>query len=96
MAGWPGAILFCLVVIAMLYPMARGLRAHRGAEQMVMCVLAFVIIWPLQSTSSFTTQPTAGWVFIALGWALAATRKGWDSGHTGADIPDKGHMGQGT
>ena len=96
MAGWPGAILFCLVVMAMLYPMARGLRAHRGAEQMVMCVLAFVIIWPLQSTSSFTTQPTAGWVFIALGWALAATRKGWDSGHTGADIPDKRHMGQGT
>ncbi|MCW4591633.1 O-antigen ligase family protein [Gluconacetobacter entanii] len=76
MAGVPGMVLFCLLVIALLRPMARGLRAHMGVEQMVMCVLAFVIVWPLQSTSSFSTQPTAGWVFIALGWALAATRGG--------------------
>ncbi|WP_239029691.1 O-antigen ligase family protein [Novacetimonas pomaceti] len=72
MAGWPGCALFCLVVACLLRPMAAVLRrGHMTAGQMVPCVLAFVIVWPLQSTSSFSTQPTAGWVFLALGWALA-------------------------
>jgi hypothetical protein len=34
----------------------------------------FVQLWPVQSTTAFTSMPMGGWFFLLLGWALAETR----------------------
>jgi hypothetical protein len=37
-------------------------------------VAALVHLWPISSTSAFTSLPVSGYFFVVLGWGLAETR----------------------
>jgi hypothetical protein len=35
---------------------------------------ALIQLWPIASTTAFTSMPTGGWSFLLLGWGLAEAR----------------------
>ncbi len=61
--GWPGLALFAAMVCAALGALARRLEPARAG----FFVGALVALWPLASTSAFTSMPNGGWVFLLLG-----------------------------
>ncbi|WP_308720563.1 O-antigen ligase family protein [Komagataeibacter xylinus] len=74
MGGVPAMVLFAAFAACVLARAWRGLgaaTATRDPQRLMLAVACVVVLWPLQSTSSFLTQPTAGWLFMAIGWALA-------------------------
>ncbi len=71
-AGLPGVLLFSLMVATALVCLGRGV-AHRLAPMRAgLLVGAVVALWPVASTSAFTSMPNGGWVFLLLGLGLAA------------------------
>ncbi len=73
-AGIPGFLIFLVMVGFWLTRMLRGLQAGNNDPRQIMLVVASaVILWPIASTSSLFTLSTAGWVFMTLGWTLAAS-----------------------
>ncbi|QHC37177.1 O-antigen ligase domain-containing protein [Komagataeibacter xylinus] len=74
MGGVPAMVLFAAFAACVLARAWRGLAAAtatRDPQRLMLAVACVVVLWPLQSTSSFLTQPTGGWLFMILGWALA-------------------------
>ncbi|MGY6768872.1 O-antigen ligase family protein [Komagataeibacter sp. NFXK3] len=74
MGGVPAMVLFAAFAACVLARAWRGLgaaTATRDPQRLMLAVACVVVLWPLQSTSSLLTQPTAGWLFMAIGWALA-------------------------
>lgn len=76
--GLPGLVLFAILGIAWLAGLARGLGRDPQPRQVGLFVSAFISIWPLASTSAFTSMPMGGWFFLMLGWGLAEARHGRD------------------
>lgn len=74
MAGLPGLALFITLAVLWLIQMAKNLRPSQDAIRAMVFVTACVILWPIASTSSMFTLDTAGWVFLMIGWGLAASR----------------------
>ena len=73
-AGIPGLIIFLTMIGFWLTRMLRGLQAGNNDPRQIMLVVASaVILWPIASTSSLFTLSTAGWVFMTIGWTLAAS-----------------------
>ena len=72
--GFPGLILFCLLAIAWLAPLARGLWRQPDALRVGLFAAILIQLWPLASTSAFTSMPMGGWFFLLLGWAMAESR----------------------
>jgi O-antigen ligase len=70
--GLPGLILFLALVVAWFRRLARPLAA--GAMPIALFVAALVQLWPLASTTALFVLPTAGWIFLTIGWALAEGR----------------------
>ncbi|WP_419760718.1 O-antigen ligase family protein [Acidisoma sp.] len=72
--GYPGLILFSLMVLAWLRDMSRGLWRQPDAVRAGLFVAALLHLWPIASTSAFTSLPVSGYFFVVLGWGLAETR----------------------
>jgi hypothetical protein len=72
--GYPGLILFSLMVLAWLRDMSRGLWRDPDAVRVGLFAAALLHLWPIASTSAFTSLPVSGYFFVVLGWGLAETR----------------------
>jgi hypothetical protein len=72
--GYPGLILFSLMVLAWLRDIGRGLWREPDALRVGLFAAALVHLWPIASTSAFTSLPVSGYFFVILGWGLAETR----------------------
>ena len=72
--GYPGLILFSLMVLAWLRDMSRGLWREPDPVRVGLFAAALVHLWPIASTSAFTSLPVSGYFFVVLGWGLAETR----------------------
>ena len=68
-AGLPGLALFVAMVGTAMVRLARGVLAPLRAG---LLVGALVALWPVASTSAFTSMPNGGWVFVVLGFGFAA------------------------
>ena len=76
--GLPGLALFCALALAWLAPLWRGLWRTPDPRRVGLFASAVIQLWPLASTSGFTSMPMGGWFFLLLGWGLAeapATRR---------------------
>ncbi|WP_284944961.1 O-antigen ligase family protein [Acidisoma cladoniae] len=72
--GFPGLVLFCLMVLAWLRDMGRGLWRRPDAVRVGLFAAALLHLWPIASTSAFTSLPVSGYFFVILGWGLAEAR----------------------
>ena len=73
-AGLPGLVLFSTLGVALLLPLARGLRHSPNPLRIGLFATILVQLWPLQSTSSWWSMPMGGWFYLLLGWALAEAK----------------------
>jgi O-antigen ligase len=72
--GFVGLTLFCATAIAWLLPLWRGLlRTPEPLRVGLFAATAFQL-WPIQSSSAFTSMPIGGWFFLLLGWGMAESR----------------------
>ncbi len=71
-AGVTGLVLFVALVAVWLGRLLRARGRDHGAAFTVLVVTFCVTFWPIASTASLFTFDTAGWVFLTVGWALAA------------------------
>jgi O-antigen ligase len=72
--GFPGLILFAALAIAWLMPLGRGLWRNPQPLRVGLFTSILIQLWPLASTSAFTSMPMGGWFFLLLGWGLAEAR----------------------
>lgn len=72
--GIPGLLLFSALSIAWLWPLARGLWRDPDPLRVALFTTILIQLWPLASTSAFTSMPMGGWFFLLLGWAMAHSR----------------------
>ena len=69
--GFVGLALFCVLSIAWLTPLARGLSHAPDPLRVGLFASIVIQLWPIASTSAFTSMPMGGWFFLLLGWGLA-------------------------
>jgi O-antigen ligase len=72
--GFPGLLLFIALGVAWLWPLARGLLENPVPLRVGLFASIVIQLWPLASTSAFTSMPMGGWFFLLLGWGLAEAR----------------------
>jgi O-antigen ligase len=72
--GLPGLLLFSLMVLAWLRPLAWGLWRDPAPLRVGLFVAALIQEWPIASTSDFLSMPLSGWFFVLLGLGLAEAR----------------------
>jgi hypothetical protein len=72
--GFPGLVLFCALGLAWLAPLARGLWREPQPLRVGLFASILIQLWPIASTSAFTSMPMGGWYFLLLGWGLAEAR----------------------
>ena len=73
-AGLPGLLLFGLMAGAWLLGVGRGLWRQPDPRRAGLFIAALLHLWPLSSTSAFTSMPLSGWFFLLLGLGLAEGR----------------------
>ncbi len=66
-AGLPGLVLFAAMTGLALARLAHGLKQDAAPLRLGCFVGALVALWPIASTSAFTSMPNGGWVFLVLG-----------------------------
>jgi O-antigen ligase len=76
--GFPGLILFSALVLVWLAALGRGLWRQPDPLRVALFAAAMIQLWPIASTTSFTSMPVGGWSFLLLGWGLAEAR--WPNG----------------
>ena len=84
--GFVGLGLFCATVLAWLATLGRGLWRQPVAIRVALFATAVFEFWPIQSSTSFTSMPIGGWLFLLLGWGLAEAR--WARVHPILDLVD--------
>lgn len=72
--GFVGLALFSALAVAWLVALGRGLRRRPEPLRVALFAAAFIQLWPIASTSGFTSMPMGGWFFLLLGWGLAEAR----------------------
>ncbi len=72
--GLPGLALFALLCAAWLARLFRGLWGAPDPLRVGLFVAALIHLWPLASTTAFTSMPLGGWFFVLLGLGLAETQ----------------------
>jgi O-antigen ligase len=72
--GFVGLGLFCAMAVAWLVPLGRGLGRDPDPLRVGLFAAIFIQVWPIQSTTAFTSMPVGGWFFLLLGWAMAESR----------------------
>ena len=73
-SGTPGLVLFCILALAWLRPLASGLWRDPDPLRVGLFASILIQLWPLASTSAFTSMPMGGWFFLLLGIAHAHSR----------------------
>ncbi|MBS0559087.1 MAG: O-antigen ligase family protein [Proteobacteria bacterium] len=73
--GLPGLALYSALSLAWLFAVGRGLWRRPDPLGVGLFASVFVQIWPIASTSGFTSMPMGGWFFLLLGWGLAEARQ---------------------
>ena len=69
--GFPGLILFSALGLAWLAALGRGLWRRPDPLRVALLAAAVIQLWPIASSTSFTSMPLGGWSFLLLGWGLA-------------------------
>jgi ADP-heptose:LPS heptosyltransferase/O-antigen ligase len=72
--GIPGLALFIALSLAWLWPLGTGLWSKPNPLRVGLFASVLIQLWPIASTSAFTSMPMGGWFFLLLGWGLAETR----------------------
>jgi hypothetical protein len=72
--GFVGLVLFCSMGITWLVSLGRGLWHDPNPLRVGLFAAIFIQVWPIQSTTAFTSMPVGGWFFLLLGWAMAEAR----------------------
>ena len=72
--GYPGLALFSLMCLAWLWGVGRGLWRNPDPLRVGLFAAALIHLWPIASTSAFTSLPVSGYFFVILGWGCAETR----------------------
>lgn len=78
--GFPGLILFSAEAVAWLIGLGSGLWRRPDPLRVALFAAALVQLWPIASSTSFTSMPVGGWSFLLLGWGLAEAR--WPIGRS--------------
>jgi O-antigen ligase len=73
--GFVGLALFAAMGIAWLVPLVRGLGRAPDPLRAGLFAVVCAQVWPIQSTTAFTSMPVGGWFFLLLGWAMAEARQ---------------------
>ena len=76
--GFPGLILFSALGLAWLAALGKGLWRQPDPLRVALFAAAVIQLWPIASSTSFTSMPVGGWSFLLLGWSLAEAR--WPNG----------------
>lgn len=71
--GIPGLLLFTALALAWLTRLSRGLWHHPDPLRAGLFTAALIQLWPLASTTAFTSMPLAGLFFVLLSLGLAET-----------------------
>jgi O-antigen ligase len=71
-AGVTGLVLFVAMLGLWLVRLLRARVSDRSVGLTVLVVTFCITFWPIASSASLFTFDTAGWVFLTVGWALAA------------------------
>jgi O-antigen ligase len=69
--GVPGLLLFAALALAWLGAAGRGLWTAPEPLRVGLFVAALIQLWPIASSTAWTSMPLAGWFFLLLGLALA-------------------------
>lgn len=72
--GFPALALFCWLCLAWMAPLWRGLWRNPDPLRVGLFATALIQLWPIASTSGFTSMPMGGWFFLLLGWGMAEAR----------------------
>lgn len=72
--GVPGLLLFSLLAGAWLVPLGRGLWTAPDPLRVGLFVAALLHLWPIASSTAWTSMPLGGWFFVLLGLGLAETQ----------------------
>ena len=72
--GLPGLLMFVTLCGAWLVRLGRGLWHDPALLRVGLFVAALIHLWPVSSTTAFTSMPQSGWFFALLGLGLAETQ----------------------
>jgi O-antigen ligase len=72
--GVPGLLLFSALALTWLVALGRGLWREPDSTRVALFAAALIQLWPIASSTSFTSMPLGGWSFLLLGWGLAEAR----------------------
>jgi O-antigen ligase len=72
--GFPGLVLFSALGLAWLAALGRGLWRQPDPLRVALFAAAVIQLWPIASSTGFTSMPVGGWSFLLLGWGLAEAR----------------------
>jgi O-antigen ligase len=72
--GFIGLALFAATALTWLAALGRGLWRNPVPIRVALFATAVFEFWPIQSSTSFTSMPIGGWLFLLLGWGLAEAR----------------------
>jgi hypothetical protein len=73
-AGIPGLVLFGALAVAWLAALLDGLWQQPAPLRVGLLVAALMHLWPIASSTAFTSMPQSGWFFALLGLGLAETQ----------------------
>ncbi len=72
--GVPGLVLFCALALAWLRAAGQVLWRRPDPLRAGLFVAALIHLWPIASSTAFTSMPLSGWFFVLLGLGLAEAR----------------------
>ena len=73
-AGLPGLVFFAAMALLILLAAFSGLRRGGAPLRIGLFISTLVPLWPISSTSGFTSMPNGGMWMLLAGWALAEAR----------------------
>jgi hypothetical protein len=73
-AGFPGLLLFAAISVAWLAALGHGLWRQPDPLRVALFAASLMHLWPIASSTGFTSMPVCGWSFLLLGWGLAEAR----------------------
>ena len=72
--GIPGLVLFAALAVSWLAALLAGLWRSPDPVRVGLFVAALLHLWPIASSTAFTSMPQSGWFFALLGLGLAQTQ----------------------